>query len=137
MKKAMTWTNSKISTCPCFITSASNAVLNDLKEAGFKGLIKPSDWEKFGQFIDDGLREVIEVIREGQESQLSKYVKKKLFFKVKLDQRRLRDNPDALFEIKWQQYHMANNYKKNLAKKEKSAITYEDDAEELNLDESA
>ena len=128
----MTWTNCNIKTCPCFIVSQSNAVLNDLKELGYTGLVSPEDWEKFGQFIDEGKREVIEIMREGQESKLDKFIKNKLFFKMKLDQRRIKDNPDALEELKYQQIHMANNYKKNLAKAESDKITYEDDLELLN-----
>ena len=127
----MTWTNCDIKTCPCFITSQSNAILNDLKELGFDGLIKPTDWEKFGQFVDEGLREVIEIMREGQDSILDKYIKKKLFFKMKIGQERIKDNTDALEELSCQQEFMAANYKKNQEKKKKTNIVYEDDDEPL------
>ena len=131
MREIMSWLNCNPKDCPCFITSQSNAVLNDLKELGFDGLVKPDDWEKFGKFIEDGKREVIEILREGQESKLSPFIKTKLFFKIKLGQERIKDNPDALMELKYQQIHMANNYKKNQEKVEKSVITYTDDNEEL------
>ena len=127
----MSWTNCKIADCPCFITSQSNAVLNDLKSLGYKGLVKPDDWEKFGKFVEDGKREVIEILREGQESKLSPFIKNKLFFKIKLGRERIKDNPDALMELKYQQIHMANNYKKNQEKVKDSEITYDDDDEEL------
>lgn len=123
----MSWLNCNPKDCPCFITSQSNAVLNDLKELGFDGLVKPDDWEKFGKFIEDGKREVIEILREGQESKLSPFIKTKLFFKIKLGQERIKDNPDALMELKYQQIHMANNYKKNLAKKNAQEIIYEEE----------
>lgn len=127
----MTWTNCKISTCPCFITSQSNAVLNDLKELGFKGLVKPEDWKKFGQFVDEGNREVIEVVREGQSSVLDPYIKRKLFYKMRIGRERIKDNPSALDELKWQQKYMAENYIKNQAKKQSQNVTYEDDEEAL------
>ena len=127
----MTWTNCNIKTCPCFITAQSNAILNDLKELGFKGLVKPEDWEKFGQFIDAGMREVIEIVREGQSSVLDPYIKKKLFYKMKLGRERIKDNPDALDELKWQQKYMAENYIKNMKKKQAESISYEDDSEDL------
>ena len=123
----MSWTNCKIADCPCFITSQSNAVLNDLKNLGYKGLVKPDDWEKFGKFVEDGKREVIEILREGQESMLSPFIKNKLFFKIKLGRERIKDNPDALMELKYQQIHMANNYKKNLVKKSAQEIIYEEE----------
>lgn len=128
----MTCTNSDIKTCPCFIVSQSNLVLQDLKDLGFTGLVSPEDWEKFGQFVDEGKREVIEIMREGQDSMLDKYVKKKLFFKMRLGRERIKDNPDALEELKWQQYHMANNYKKNLAKAKEEKIVYDDELELIN-----
>lgn len=128
----MTWTNCDIKTCPCFIVSQSNAVLNDLKALGYKGLVQPDDWEKFGKFIDEGKREVIEVMREGQSSKLDKYIKEKLFFKMRLGKERIRENPDALDELTWQQKYMAENYKINQAKLKAEDIVYEDDLEALN-----
>ena len=127
----MTWTNCNIKTCPCFITSQSNAVLNDLKELGFKGLVKPENWEAFGKFIDEGYREVIEIIREGQSSVLDPYIKKKLFYKMCIGTERIKNNPDALDELKWQQKYMAENYIKNQAKKQSQNVSYEDDEEAL------
>lgn len=127
----MTWTNCNIEDCPCFITSQSNAVLNDLKELGFKGLVKPDDWEKFGSFVDKGRREVIEVLREGQSSVLDDHIKEKLFFKIKIGKERIKDNLDVLEELKCQQKFMENNYKKNQEKLKEVNIVYEDDSEEL------
>lgn len=127
----MSWANCNIKECECFITSQSNAVLNDLKDLGFNGLVKPDDWQKFGEFVDKGKREVIEILRKGQKSVLDQYIKKKLFFKMKIGEERIKDNPEALEELKWQQIHMANNYKKNLEKAKESIILYEDDDEEL------
>lgn len=128
----MTWMNCDIKTCPCFITSQSNAILNDLKKLGFNNLVKPENFEKFGKFVDDGKREVIEIIREGQESKLDKCIKKKLFYKIKLGKERIKDNPSALEELKCQQKFMAENYLKNQEKLKKEEIVYDDDLETLD-----